>query len=149
MYHKSKKYLEDRVKSVFPNFIACYLALYQPCRELLSPEPSNSLLQLGIYFSRWKSCFETFGRNFDLFWRRALDANFEVFMLLRVMFMVFFGEIFLICRFQRSFVYDVAGGTKFWPVLLIVVHGFLGKEFYFSDFHFMFFLHLVQFTLQL
>ena len=34
-------------------------------------------------------------------------------MLLRVMFMVFFGEIFLICRFQRSFVYDVAGGTKF------------------------------------
>ena len=34
---------EECVRSVFPNFVACYSPLYQPHRELLSPEQSNSL----------------------------------------------------------------------------------------------------------
>ena len=45
------------VRSDFPNFVVCNFPLYQPHRELLSPEHSNSLLQLGIYFWRWNSCF--------------------------------------------------------------------------------------------
>ena len=32
----------DCVRSVFPNFVACYSSLYQAHRELLSPEQSNS-----------------------------------------------------------------------------------------------------------
>ena len=44
--------LKDCVRSAFSNFVACYFPLYQPHRELLSPEQSNSLLQLGIYFQR-------------------------------------------------------------------------------------------------
>ena len=31
--------------------------LYQPHRELLLPEQSNSLLQFGIYFAQGGSCF--------------------------------------------------------------------------------------------
>ena len=45
-------------KIYFPTF--CYMLsppLYQPHRELLSPEQSNSLLQFGIYFAQWDSCF--------------------------------------------------------------------------------------------
>ena len=40
---------ENCVRSVLPNFVAFYSPLYQPHRELLSPEQSNSLLQFGIY----------------------------------------------------------------------------------------------------
>ena len=42
---------EDSVRSVSSNFVACYSPLYQPHRNLLSPEQNNSLLnKLGIYF---------------------------------------------------------------------------------------------------
>ena len=51
--------------------------------------------------------FETFGRNFDLFWRRALNSNFEVYIYFCIMFMAFFGGAFLICIFQRSFIYNI------------------------------------------
>ena len=36
------------VRSIFQNFVTCYSLLYQPQRELSSPEQRNSLLQLGI-----------------------------------------------------------------------------------------------------
>ena len=48
---------QKTVRSIFPNFVAYYSPLYQPHRELLSPEQSNPLLQLGLYFWRWFSCF--------------------------------------------------------------------------------------------
>ena len=38
------------VRSIFQNFVTCYSPLYQPQRELSSPEQRNSLLQLGICF---------------------------------------------------------------------------------------------------
>ena len=152
MYHKFKKYLVSPFrrpcKICFPKFCCMLFRFISTLSRIIVTRTKKLLIAIRyLFFTMKKLFFETFGRNFDLFWRRDLEANFEV--LLRVMFMVFFGEIFLICRFQRSFIYDVAGGTKFWPVLLMVVHGFLGKEFRFCDFHFMFFLHLVQFTLQL
>ena len=34
-------FLEDCVRFVFPNFITCFSPLYQPHRELLSPEQGN------------------------------------------------------------------------------------------------------------
>ena len=39
------------------------------------------------------------------------------------MFMAFFGGIFL-----KKIEGEGAGGTKFWPISLMVVHGFFGEE---------------------
>ena len=41
---------EDCVRPVFPNFVACFFPLYQPHRQLLSSQQSNSLMQLFIHF---------------------------------------------------------------------------------------------------
>ena len=59
--------------------------------------------------------------------------------------MAFLGGIFLICIFQavggHLFMTSTkkmergggAGGTKFWPILPMVMHGFLRKGFSFRD----------------
>ena len=44
-------FLEDCVRFVFQILLHALPPLYQPHRELLSPEQSNSLLQFGIYFA--------------------------------------------------------------------------------------------------
>ena len=41
------------VQDLFPHILLhAFPPLYQPHRELLSPEQSNSLLQFGIYFAQ-------------------------------------------------------------------------------------------------
>ena len=55
---------EDGVRSVFPNFVACYSPLYQLHSELLSPKQSNFLLQLGI------PCVEYESVVFLDFWKK-------------------------------------------------------------------------------
>ena len=122
---------EDCVRSVFPNFVACY--------SPLSREQSNSLLQLGIYFWQWNSCF------FLNFWKKfwfVLKKSFGC--LLRGFYFVlhyvygFFRRNFL--NNGRSFMTSTrnkegegAKGTQFWPNLLMVVHGFWGRGFSLCD----------------
>ena len=84
---------EDCVRSVFPNFVACYSSL--------SREQSNSLLQLGIYFWQWNSCFFlNFWKKFWFVLKKSfgclLRGFYFVFILFYIVFMVFFGGIFLI-----------------------------------------------------
>ena len=40
--------LEDSVRSIFLNFVACYSTLYQPHHKLLSPEQRNSFISTSL-----------------------------------------------------------------------------------------------------
>ena len=99
---------EDCAWSVFPNFAACYPSLYQSHRELLSPGESNSLFQLGIYFWWWNSCFLKLLEGILICFEEELwilTSRFSFSFTLCLW--AFFGGIFWICSFYRSFVYDV------------------------------------------
>ena len=79
--------------------------------------------------------FETFGRHFDLFWRRALDSNLEIFISFALCLWLFSEEFSQYISSRGHFFVtstkkiegEGAGGTKFWPILLMVVHGFPGE----------------------
>ena len=72
---------EDCVRSVFPNFIAYYSPLFISTSSRIIFTGTKQLLVAIRYLllTMKELFFETFERNLDLFWRRALDANFEVF----------------------------------------------------------------------
>ena len=98
---------ENCVRSVFPNFVPCYFPLYQPHRELLSLEQSNSLSQLGIYFWRWSSCFLKLLEEILICLEERLWTMTSRFFSFSLCLWFFFGGIFWKFRFYRSFIYDI------------------------------------------
>ena len=115
---------EDSVRSVFPNFVAYYSS--STSSRIIVTGTKQLLVAIRHLFLTMKQLFfETYGRNFDLFWERALNANFEV---------------FIQCCIMHSFVMSTkskevegAGSTKFCTILLMIVHGFRRRRFTFRD----------------
>ena len=127
------------VRSVLPNFVpyySHYISLIVNYCHRIKATPCCNYVFLKIK----QLFFETFGRNFDLFRRKALDANLKFFSF-SLCSWFFLGGIFLIFIFQRSFVYDIhkeqrggrSRGCKVLSNLLMVVHGFGGRGFSFLD----------------
>ena len=136
-------FLEDCVRFVFPNFVTCFSPFISTSSRIIVAGTKQLLVAIWYLFCTMRQLFfETFGRHFDLFCRRALDSNFDVFIQFCIMFMAFFRVILLICIFYRSLVYNVhkkdreegAGGYK---ILAKFVNGcawfFWGRRFSFRD----------------
>ena len=106
----------------FPKFCCMPFSLISTSLRIIVTVVKEPLVAIRYLFLTMKQLlFETFGRNFDFFWGKPLDSNFEISISSTCLYF-FLGRIFLICSFLRSFFYDVhneqrggrSTGHQFW-----------------------------------
>ena len=68
--------LEDCVRCVFPNFVTCFSPVTSASSRIIVTGTKQLLVAIWYLFCTMKQLFfKTFGRNFNLFWRRALVSD--------------------------------------------------------------------------